>query len=250
MAAIGNKHHRSSSRVQCPAWHRYSGAEPSLAAEIKCRRADQWERGPAADQWRGGVGWRRHGRSSLSSGLRRSRTQAHLPCPPTHTLFSVSCPAWPRPAQPSLVSVVESCGSLCKMMCPHPQVSRSRCRLYLEMADDVRSSIWSALSRDTAAAPRLPANFSGKYLQSQSIRAVSCCMWVESWTTLPSPAHHWHGREGVVLSVDRCSAKNRLSMRMRIRYLQGPCNVTMHGLALCNSCQSYLRNSPERYFWF
>ena len=173
-----------------------------------------------------------------------------LPPPPPHTLFSVSSPAWPRPAQPSVVSVVESCGSLCKMMCPPPQVSWSRCGLYLEMADDVRSSIWIALSRDTAAAPRLPANFSGKYLQSQSIRAVSCCMWVESWTTLPSPAHHWHGREGVVLSVDRCSAKNRLSMRMRIRYLQGPCNVTMHGLALCNSCQSYLRNSPESYFWF
>lgn len=147
------------------------------------------------------------------------------PPPPAspHTLFSVSSPAWPRPAQPSLVSVVQSCGSLCKMLCPQPQVSRSRCRLYLEMADDVRSSIWSALSRDTAAAPRLPANFSGKYLQSQSIRAASCCMWVESWTTLPSPAHHWHGREGVVLSVDRCSAKNRLSMRMRIRYLHGPC---------------------------
>ena len=150
------------------------------------------------------MGWRRHGRSSLSSGLRRSRTQAHLPPHIIQCMQSSLAP--PSLAQPCISGgeLRESVQNVLHVSTsPGLQVSWCRCRLYLEMADDV-PSIWAALSRDTAA-PRLPANFCGKYLQSQSIRGASCCcMWVESWTTLPSPPLARPG--GVVLSVDRCSA--------------------------------------------
>ena len=103
------------------------------------------------------MGWRRHGRSSLSSGLRRSRTQAHLPPPPPHIIQCMqSSLAPPSLAQPCISGgeLRESVQNVLRVSTsPGLQVSWSRCRLYLEMADDV-PSIWAALSRDTAAQQR------------------------------------------------------------------------------------------------
>ena len=198
--------------AQCPAWHQYFVARARGRAESG--RGDKVPPGgpmgarprsrPMAR--RGGVAAARQ----VITQLGAAEVPDPGPPPPPHIIQCMqSSLAPPSPAQPcisggELRDYVQNV--LHVSTSPGLHVSGSRCRLYLEMADDV-PSIWAALSRDTAA-PRLPANFCGKYLQSQSIRAASCCcMWVESWTTLPSPVHHWHGRGGVVLSVDRCSAE-------------------------------------------
>ena len=85
------------------------------------------------------------------------------PTPPP-TLFSVCSPAWPRPAQSSLVSVVENCGTMCKMfsVCPH-----------LRSPGAGAGCIWRWLMMFPASGPHYPVPLQRRGCQQTSAASIS-----------------------------------------------------------------------------